>query len=57
MDSFGRALSRSRVVDTAYEKASLYKGEFNEYARPYDRYLEESRFKEMQRKEDEVLRR
>ena len=56
-DSFVRALKQSRVVDTAYEKASLYKGEFNGYARPYDRYLEEERFREIQRKEVAELHR
>ncbi len=52
-DSFERALSRTRLVETAQEKAQLYKGEFHEYARPYDRYLEESRFKEEKRKLEE----
>ncbi len=50
-DSFARALKQSRVVDTAYKQASLYKGEFNECARPYDRYLEEERFNEIRMKE------
>jgi cytochrome c peroxidase len=45
-DSFTRAITKTTLVDQAFEKTSAYKGEFNEYARPFDRYLEESRFKE-----------
>lgn len=43
-------MTHSRIVDSTQEKMQMYKGEFPEYARPYDRYLEESRFKEVEQK-------
>ena len=45
-ESFSRAMNKNTLVDSAFEKAGTYRGEFNDYARPFDRYLEESRFKE-----------
>ena len=51
-ESFSRAMNKNTIVDSAFEKASTYRGEFNEYARPFDRYLEESRFKEERIKEE-----
>jgi hypothetical protein len=40
-------------MDLMYQKAHNYKGEFEEYARPFDRYLDETRFKELKEKERE----
>lgn len=39
------------------DKKSNYTGEFNEYARPFDRYLDENRFKEIEikRREKEFM--
>ncbi len=45
-ESFKVAYNKQTLVDSAAEKASLYRGEFSEYGRPFDRYLDESRFKE-----------
>jgi hypothetical protein len=40
-ESFRVAMNKSRLVDSTQEKMHMYKGEFHEYARPFDRYLEE----------------
>jgi cytochrome c peroxidase len=50
-DSFKVAYNKQTLYDSATEKYAVYRGEFNEYARPFDRYLEESRFKEEALKE------
>lgn len=50
-ESFRVAYNKQTLVDSATERYSLYRGEFNEYGRPFDRYLEESRFKEEALKE------
>ena len=49
MDSILRAQRNMRIVDYSYEKAGRYKGEFNEYALPFDRYLDENRFKTLEK--------
>lgn len=47
------ALTSTKAVDTVYEKSCHYRGEFDGVVRPFDRYLDDNRFKEieMERKE------
>lgn len=51
-DSWKQARNNAKMVDYSQEMTAHYKGEFSEYARPFDRYLDENRFKEIQNKKD-----
>ena len=53
MGSFRAGWTNANIVDSAYEKTRHYKGEFTEYARPFDRYLDENRFKEIKEAKEE----
>ncbi|TNV74118.1 hypothetical protein FGO68_gene877 [Halteria grandinella] len=46
-DSWRTAKTNTKIVDYSEEKAKNYRGEFSEYARPFDRYLDENRLKEV----------
>lgn len=41
--------NKYNLIDYSQEKMNVYKGEFNEYARPFDRYMDENRFKDLKR--------
>ena len=46
-DSWRTAMTNAKMVDYSEEKAKNYRGEFSEYARPFDRYLDENRLKDL----------
>lgn len=54
LQSFQHAQKTMRIVDYSYEKASRYKGEFNEYALPFDRSLDECRHKQVDKERREL---
>ena len=54
-DSWRTAKTNTKIVDYSEEKAKNYRGEFSEYGRPFDRYLDETRFKEVSIKRQAII--
>lgn len=54
-DSWRTAKTNTKIVDYSEEKAKNYRGEFSESCRPFDRYLDETRLKEVSMKRQATI--